>query len=74
MSKNNFQQLEEQMEAKYNNASDAIKQNVTSRKGTWDLIGDLFELYIPQIFSTLIGSNADLANHSLKQGEDSDNE
>ncbi len=74
MSKNNFEQLEEQMEQKYDDASEAIKQNVTSRKGTWDLIGDLFELYIPQIFSTLIGSNANHANPGLTQGEESDNE
>lgn len=74
MSKNNFQQLEEQMEAKYDKASDAIKNNVISRKGTWDLIGDLFELYIPQIFSTLIGSNANLANPGLTQSEEADSE
>lgn len=74
MSKNNFQKLEEEMEQKYNNASDAIKQNVTSRKGTWDLIGDLFELYIPQIFSTLIGSNANLANPGLTQGDETESE
>ncbi len=74
MSKNNFQQLEEQMEAKYDKASDAIKNNVTSRKGTWDLIGDLFELYIPQIFSTLIGSNTNLSKTALKKEEESDSE
>lgn len=62
------------MEAKYDKASDAIKNNVTSRKGTWDLIGDLFELYIPQIFSTLIGGNATLANPGLTQSEEADSE
>ena len=74
MSKNNFEQLEEQMEAKYQNASNAIKQNVESRKGSWDLIGDLFELYIPKIFSTLIGSNANLTKPGIMKGGESESE
>ena len=62
------------MEAKYQNASNAIKQNVESRKGSWDLIGDLFELYIPKIFSTLIGSNANLAKPGIMKGGESESE
>ncbi len=72
MDKNNFQKLEEEMEEQFSKSSEAIKQNVTSRKGMWDLIGDLFELYIPQIFSTLIGSNTNLKNTGLKKGEDNE--
>lgn len=67
MEKNNFQKLEELMEAEYAKSSDSIKHNVTSRKGSWDLIGDLFELYIPKIFSTLIGSNESLTKTGIKQ-------
>jgi len=58
MEKNNFQQLEEEMEKKYAKSSRQIKQNVVQRKGMWDLIGDLFDLYIPRIFSTIVGSSA----------------
>jgi len=58
MKKNNFQQLEEEMEQKYEKASVEIKKNVVTRKGMWDLIGDLFDLYIPRIFSTIVGSSA----------------
>lgn len=58
MKKNNFQLLEEEMEKKFENASHRIKKNVVDRKGMWDLIGDLFELYIPRIFSTIVGSSA----------------
>lgn len=62
MKKNNFQQLEEEMEKKYEKASVQIKNNVVKRKGMWDLIGDLFDLYVPRIFSTLVGS------HTLSTG------
>ncbi len=44
------------MEKKFEASSKAIKKNVNSRRDVWALIGDLFELYIPKIFSTLIGS------------------
>ena len=68
MEKNNFRRLEKEMEEQYEKSSDKIKKNVVKRKGTWDLIGDLFELYIPKIFSTIIGSSA-LSNR-LKSGEE----
>ena len=58
MEKNNFQLLEEEMEKKYEKSSRQIKKNVVQRKGMWDLIGDLFDLYIPRIFSTIVGSSA----------------
>lgn len=67
MEKNNFQKLEELNEAKFEAASEAIKNNVSSRKGSWSLIGDLIELYIPKIFSTLIGSNEPLTKSGIEK-------
>ncbi len=67
MEKNNFQKLEELNEAKFAESADAIKNNVSSRKGSWSLIGDLIELYVPRIFSTLIGSNESLTKNKVKE-------
>jgi len=68
MEKNNFRRLEKEMEEQYEKSSDKIKKNVVKRKGTWDLIGDLFELYIPRIFSTIVGSSA--LSKRLRSGEE----
>ncbi len=68
MEQNNFKRLEEEMEQQYEKSSDKIKNNVVRRKGMWDLIGDLFELYIPRIFSTIVGSSA--LSNKLQSGEE----
>jgi len=68
MEKNNFRRLEEEMEQQFEKSSDKIKNNVVKRKGMWDLIGDLFELYIPKIFSTIVGSSA--LSNKLQSGEE----
>ena len=57
MATNNFKLLEAEMESKFEDSSEAIKKNVNDQRGVWSLIGDLFELYIPRIFSAFIGSN-----------------
>lgn len=72
MKKNNFKRLEEEMEKQYEKSSDKIKNNVVKRKGMWDLIGDLFELYIPRIFSTIVGSSA--LSNKLQTREEEDAE
>ena len=66
MATNNFKLLEEEMEAKFEDASDAIKKNVYSRKDIWTLLGDLFELYIPRIFNTIIGGTISFNSESKK--------
>ena len=57
MATNNFKLLEAEMESKFEDSSEAIKKNINDQRGVWSLIGDLFELYIPRIFSALVGSN-----------------
>ena len=71
MATNNFKLLEEEMEAKFENASEAIKKNVYSRKDLWTLLGDLFDLYIPRIFSTIIGGSV-LFNSGSGKSEEKD--
>lgn len=70
MKKNNFQLLEEEMEKKFEKSSHRIKKNVVDRKGIWDLIGDLFELYIPRIFSTIVGSSVVSGVSAIDREED----
>jgi len=70
MEKNNFQRLEEEMEQKFEKSSKKIKNNVVKRKGMWDLIGDLFDLYIPRIFSTIVGSSSLSTGINAIEGEE----
>jgi len=70
MKKNNFQLLEEEMEQQYEKASQKIKRNVITRKGIWDLIGDLIDLYVPRIFSTIVGSSALSTGIQAIEGEE----
>jgi hypothetical protein len=64
MAKNNFKLLEDELQTKFEPSSDAIRKNISSRKDLWTLIGDLFELYIPKIINTIIGSGAAFTDRS----------
>lgn len=54
---NSFKQLEEENEAKFETHKLVVKKNVEGRKDFWSFLGDIIDLYIPRIFSTLFGSN-----------------
>ena len=66
MAVNNFKLLEEEMEARFEKSAESIKKNVNDQRNLWSLIGDLFDLYIPKIFNTIIGSNVSLGSGFLK--------
>ena len=55
MAKTSFGLYQEDMEAQFSKSSDAIKRNVKSRRDLWTLLGDIIELYVPKVVSTILG-------------------
>lgn len=55
MEENNFKKLAKEAEEKFEDSSEAIKKNVTGQRNFWSLLGDLIDLYIPNVINTLIG-------------------
>ena len=52
---NAFEQLRQENEAKFESHNKAVKKNVEGRKDFWSLLGQIIELYVPRIFTTLLG-------------------
>lgn len=71
MKPNNFKALEEQQEAQFRGKSEDIQKNVTHSVGIVKLIGNIFELYLPRVFSVFTymsgGSSTDLEDHKNDQ-------
>lgn len=65
MEENNFKKLEREAEEKFEESSDAIKNNVTGQRNFWSLLGDLIDLYIPNVISTLIGGEKKNSSSNL---------
>lgn len=63
MAQNSFEQLQLENEARFEEKSKEVKRVVSSRKDLWSFIGDIIELYIPQLFNSLIGSKPTVSNH-----------
>ena len=70
--RNVFTELQEENEKNYAQVHTQIKKNVEGRKGIWALIGDIIELYVPQIFTT-VGQTIN-ASSGLFSGRNDDNE
>jgi len=72
MEENNFKKLAEENEQKFSKSAEAVKKNVTGQRNIWNLIGDLIDLYIPNVFSTLVGSeaNSKFISNDLTSGEE----
>ncbi len=54
--KNVFSQLQEEKELEYSKLHTEIKKNIVERKSVWTFLGDIIDLYVPKIFSALIGA------------------
>ncbi len=54
---NVFEQLQEEHEEGFNEVSDSVKKNISSRRGFWALVGNVIDLYLPKVVSTLLGGN-----------------
>lgn len=70
MAKNNFQLYQEQMESRFAESADSIRKNVQSRKDLWTFVGDIIDLYIPKIMSTLMGGVSMKYNSKIEKPED----
>lgn len=68
MAQNSFEDLQLENEARFEKSSKGIKQNVSSRRNLWSFIGDLFELYIPQLFGAIINSKS-ITSNNISNGE-----
>lgn len=53
---NAFEELQRENEAKYDKYKIGIYQNVNSRRNNWSFVGDIVELYIPQIITVFLGA------------------
>lgn len=51
MKLNNFKALEQESEDRFEEKSDSIKNNVNHSLGLVKMIGNMFELFVPKIFS-----------------------
>ncbi|MFT6808148.1 MAG: hypothetical protein ACJA01_001372 [Saprospiraceae bacterium] len=60
--KNVFSQLQEEKELDYSNVHNDIKKNIEERKGVWSFLGDIIDLYVPKIFSALVGAGPSINN------------
>lgn len=56
MAKNVFQELQEEREQEFAEVQKVVKKNIQKRRGFWALIGDIIELYVPSVFTTLSGT------------------
>ncbi len=59
MDNNSFEQLKAENEAKFDAYSQKIKTNIDGRKDIWGFFGELIEMYIPRILSTILGTTPD---------------
>ncbi len=57
--KNSFERLQEENEAKFESYNRIIKKNIDGRRDIWGFFGDIIEMYIPRILSTLLGVSMD---------------
>lgn len=57
MDKNSFEQLKVENEAKFDSYNQKIKTNIDGRKDIWGFFGELIEMYIPRILSTILGTS-----------------
>lgn len=71
MAINNFKKLAEENERKFSKSAEVVKKNVTGQRNIWNLIGDLIDLYIPNVFSALVGGKApaNSISNDLNSGE-----
>jgi hypothetical protein len=53
--KNPFKKLQQENEAKFDLYDQKVKQNISGRKDLWGFFGELIEMYIPRILSTILG-------------------
>lgn len=61
--KNVFDELLRENEAKFEGINKAVKNNIEHRKDIWTLLGELIELFIPRLVSTMLGlQDKDKAN------------
>lgn len=67
--KNVFSQLQEEKEETFSNVHNEIKKNIEERKGVWSFLGDIIDLYIPKVFSALIGAGPS-KNNAISSGEE----
>ncbi len=51
MKANNFKALQEENEDRFANKSEGVKKNVNHSIGLVKMIGNMFDLFIPRIFS-----------------------
>ena len=53
--KNSFEKLQQENESKFDKHDRTVKNNVDGRKDLWGFFGELIEMYMPRILSTILG-------------------
>lgn len=53
--KNSFEKLQTENESKFDKYDQKVKNNVAGRKDLWGFFGELIEMYVPRIISTILG-------------------
>jgi len=67
--KNVFQELQDEKEEEFEEVRAQLKRNVVDRKSYWTLFGDIIQLYVPQVFST-VGRTINASSSLLGNNED----
>ena len=72
MSINNFKELEKLQEKEFGEVNQRIQNNIVSSIGLFQFIGDIFELFIPQVVDLFIkisgGSPKQNVSHRFDEG------
>ncbi len=68
--KTSFDLLREENESKFDSYNQKVKNNLDGRKDIWSFFGELIDLYIPKILSTLLGGASISASETNKIKED----
>lgn len=58
MKENVFKKIETENEILFLSKESEINGIVKGRKDFWDFIGEILELYMPKLFSTVVGRDA----------------
>lgn len=68
--KTSFDLLREENESKFDSYDNKIKNNLDGRKDIWSFVGELIDLYIPKILSTLLGGASITSSKSNEINKD----
>ena len=60
MNNNVFEQLKAENEAKFDSYNQSVKNNIDRRRDIWGFLGDIIEMFIPRVFSTILGATRDI--------------